>query len=423
MTQNASEPKAPETTAAGPAAAPARGSRPSQAASAGRLVGVDLARGLAVFGMYAAHVGPDPAGGGATGFVMELAHGRASALFAFLAGFSIILMTGRRTPRTGREGRQAVAKVLIRAVVLLALGTWLTSTGTPVEVILAFYGLYFVMVLPFHRLRPATLAALAAGTALLLPQLLYAVQRSIDNGSWAETVTRHDPLARVSDTGGFMELLFNGSYPALTWIPFVLAGMAVARLDLASTVVRARLAVTGAGLAVLGYGGSWLALHLVPGVRGALTESTAGEGGWGGGSGSVMSAWWSDTAGYPTGDTTAWLWVASPHSETTLSVIANTGVALTVLVACVAAVETLPRFRRLAGPVVAVGTMSLTAYVFHIVGIRILGIEELPGSPLYVLLGFIAAVTVLAVVWSRYFRRGPLEYLLGRATGPARYVR
>ncbi|MGW3425573.1 DUF418 domain-containing protein [Streptomyces phaeochromogenes] len=36
---------------------------------------------------------------------------------------------------------------------------------------------------------------------------------------------------------------------------------------------------------------------------------------------------------------------------------------------------------------------------------------------------FIAAVTVLAVVWSRFFRRGPLEYLLGRATEPARYVK
>ncbi|MGA5454882.1 DUF418 domain-containing protein [Streptomyces umbrinus] len=440
MTQNASEPKAPETAAgiaartaaergvepvAESVAALASETRPSQTASAGRLVGVDLARGLAVFGMYAAHVGPDPADSGATGLVMELAHGRASALFAFLAGFSIILMTGRRAPRTGREGRQAVAKVLIRAVVLLALGTWLTSTGTPVEVILAFYGLYFVMVLPFYRLRPVTLAALAAGTALLLPQLLYGIQQSINNGTWAETVTRHDPLARVSDTGGFMELLFNGSYPALTWIPFVLAGMAVARLDLTSTVVRTRLAVTGAGLAVLGYGGSWLALHLVPGVRDALTASVSGDdwGGYGGGSGSVMSAWWSDTAGYPTGDTTAWLWVASPHSETTLSVIANTGVALTVLVACVAAVDALPHFRRLAEPVIAVGTMSLTAYVLHIAGIRILGIEEHPGSPLYVLLGFIATVTVLAVVWSRFFRRGPLEYLLGQATKPARYVK
>ncbi|NSL43097.1 DUF418 domain-containing protein [Streptomyces sp. 8P21H-1] len=390
-------------------------------APAGRLVGVDLARGLAVFGMYAAHVGPDPSTtGGATGFVMELAHGRASALFAFLAGFSIVLMTGRRTPKTGREGRRAVAKVLIRAVVLLALGTWLNSTDTPVEVILAYYGLLFVLVLPFRRLRPALLAVLAAGTALLLPQLLHPVAQSAENGTWSDTVLRYDPLARVSDTDGFVELLFTGGYPAPAWIPFVLAGMAAARLDLASTAVRVRLAATGAGLAVLGYGGSWVALHLVPGVRDALTADIREEGY---GSGSALSLWWSDTAGYPSGDTAAWLWAASPHSETTLSVVGNTGVALAVLAGCVAAVDRLPRLRRLVAPVTAVGAMSLTAYVFHVVGIQVLGIEELPGSPLRVLAGFSAAVTLLAVVWSRFFRRGPLEQVLGAATGVAHFVR
>ncbi|GAA4547868.1 hypothetical protein [Streptomyces collinus] len=60
---------------------------------------MDLARGLAVFGMYAAHVGPDPAQGGVAGHLMELAHGRASALFAFLAGFS-----SRRVGRGGDGG-------------------------------------------------------------------------------------------------------------------------------------------------------------------------------------------------------------------------------------------------------------------------------------------------------------------------------
>ncbi|MEW2402513.1 DUF418 domain-containing protein [Streptomyces sp. NPDC046862] len=379
--------------------------------STGRLIGVDLARGLAVFGMYAAHVGPDPSQGGVVGHVMELAHGRASALFAFLAGFSVMLITGRRTPKTGRAGRQAVAKVVIRALVLLALGTALTMTGTPVEVILAFYGLYFLLVLPLYRLSAHPLAIIAAVSALVLPQVLYGVQHALPedgaSGLWAWP----------ADADGIVSLLFTGSYPALTWIPFVIAGMAVARLDLTATVVRARLAITGVGLAVLGYGGSFLALRLFPGALKALAES-----GWGDGA-SVASAWWSDTWGYPTGTTPYGLLVASPHSETTLSILANTGVALAVLVGCLAAVDAFPRCGRLARPVIAVGSMSLTAYVFHVVGIRLLGIEELPGSPLHVLLGFIVAVTVLAALWSRHFRRGPLEWLLGKATKPAELIR
>ncbi|AZQ39888.1 DUF418 domain-containing protein [Streptomyces cyaneochromogenes] len=371
----------------------------------GRLIGVDLARGLAVFGMYAAHVGPDPSEGGVTGFLMELSHGRSSALFAFLAGFAVVLITGRRTPKTGRAGRQAVAKVIIRAVILLALGTALTMTGTPVEVILAFYGVYFLIVLPLYRLSAGPLAVIAAGTALVLPQVLYVVNPALGG----------DGFPTPGEPDGPLSLLFTGTYPALTWIPFVLAGMAVARLDLAATAVRLRLALTGIVLAVIGYGGSWLALHLVPGALSALSAS-----GWGG---DPASAWWSDTAGYDFGDTPYWLLAASPHSETTLSIVGSTGVAIAVVAACLAAMDAFPRLRRLAGPVIAVGSMSLTAYVLHIVGIQLLGIEELPGSPLHVLVGFIVGVMAFAVLWARYFERGPLEWLMAKATGIARHIR
>ncbi|MFE4577727.1 DUF418 domain-containing protein, partial [Streptomyces chartreusis] len=48
---------------------------------------------------------------------------------------------------------------------------------------------------------------------------------------------------------------------------------------------------------------------------------------------------------------------------------------------------------------------------------------ELPGPALHVLLGFIVAVTVFATLWSRHLRRGPLEWLLGKATKPAELVR
>ncbi|MEU6094443.1 DUF418 domain-containing protein [Streptomyces sp. NPDC047079] len=382
------------------------GARGSARPSTGRLIGVDLARGLAVFGMFAAHVGADPSQGGVVGFLMELAHGRSSALFAFLAGFAVVLITGRREPKTGRAGRQAVAKVIIRALVLLALGSALTMWGTPIDVILAFYGLFFLLVLPLYRLGSGPLAALAAGTALVFPQLLYVLTPLVGAGA--------SPSDGEPD--GLVSLLFTGSYPALSWIPFVLAGMAVARLDLASAAVRTRMALTGIALAVVGYGGSWLALHLVPGATDAIAASGSG--------GAALSAWWSDNAGYPDGSTPAWLLAASPHSETTLSIIANTGVAITVLAACLAAMDALPRLRRLARPAIAVGSMSLTAYVAHIVAIQLLDIDidELPGPPLFVLLAFIVAVGAFATVWSRFFRRGPLERLMSGVTGIARYV-
>ncbi|WP_280469610.1 DUF418 domain-containing protein [Nocardia brasiliensis] len=379
------------------------------ARAAGRLIGVDLARGIAVLGMFAAHLGPIPDRGGVVGFVMELAHGRSSALFAFLAGFSIVLITGRRVPKTGRDGRQAVVKVLIRAGILLVVGTGLTALGTPVEVILAYYGLYFVLALPLSRLRATALAVSAVLCALVLPQIWFLVTDAPPG--WFDAVDGHDPLAwasgrgdAVGSSGGLIGLLFTGSYPALTWLPFVLAGMAVARLDLSDRVIRRRVLAVGIALAVLGYGGSAVALRVVPG-----TVPSAG----------LMDApWWSDLAAEQPG------WreqlVAVPHSETTLSIVANTGVAIAVLIACVLAGARSGWFRRVSAPLIAVGTMSLTAYVFHIVAVAILGFDTLPADSLPVLLGLSAIILMFAYCWTRFFARGPLEWLLHRAPTVAR---
>ncbi|WP_405641387.1 DUF418 domain-containing protein [Streptomyces sp. NBC_00019] len=393
----------PTTDAASPARE--RGEPSTGAPGVGRLIGLDLARGLAVFGMYAVHVGPAPGQDGVIGYLMELAQGRSSALFAVLAGFAVALITGRRTPKTGSAGRQAVAKVIIRAVILMALGTALTLTGTPVVPILAFYGLFFLIVLPLYRLGAKPLALIAAGWALVGPQLLYALK----------PVFGGRVFLSYGQADGPVSLFFTGGYPALTWVPFVIAGMAVARCDLAATAVRIRLALTGVALTVTGYGGSWLALRLVPGAAEAVRKAEEGPGM------SSVSSVSPDSIGI-FGDTPAGMLASAPHSEATLSIVAATGVAILVITACLAAVDAFPGLRRLAGPVIAVGSMSLTAYVYHIVAIWLLDTEGAAVQPLYVLLGFIASVTVLATVWSRFFRRGPLEWLMGRATGIARRI-
>ncbi|MHB9855696.1 DUF418 domain-containing protein [Streptomyces krungchingensis] len=383
--------------------------------STGRLIGLDLARGLAILGMFAAHVGPDPSVGGPLGWAMEVSHGRSSALFALLAGFTLVLLTGRPQPRTGRPGRQAVGRVLIRATVLMAVGYALTALGTSVDVILASYGLLFILVLPLHRLRPATLAVLAAAAALVMPQVLFLLHVAVDGGSWADTVVAADPLARLTDTDGFLELFVTGEYPVLTWLPFILAGMALAKVDLTRPRALARTARFGAALAVVGYGGSWLALHLVPGAQAAVSAATDG--------GPAASAWWSDAVGDdPTTGAPAWLLVGAPHSQTTGSILGNTGVALCVLAACLMAAE-YAGVRRLATPFAAVGSISLTVYVGHIIAIKTLGTDDMPdAAALPVLLGFIAVAMLLAVAWTRRFRRGPLEYMLYAATTPARLI-
>ncbi|WP_337092305.1 DUF418 domain-containing protein [Mesorhizobium argentiipisi] len=356
-------------------------------------MGVDLARGLAVFGMYAAHVGPSPREGGVTGFILELAHGRSSALFAFLAGFSLVLIIGR-VPKTAQAGRQAQIKVVIRALILLSLGMLLQETGTPVRVVLSYYGLCFLLVLPLYRLDSFALAAIALSTALVFPQLRFLINAVMDKGMDQPLIT----------------LLISGWYPAVTWIPFMIAGMAVARLNLTKMITHQWLATAGIALAVFGYGGSALALHYVPGVAQTITAQ----------GGKVGDLWWSDAGGFNSwmafGDEAVWLWVASPHSETTFSILGNTGVALLVLAISLAVSDT--RLRALTAPIATVGSMSLTAYVLHIGGIWVLQ----PGSSSLYLLGFLLAISAFAMLWRRAFGRGPLEALMGGAANLSRCV-
>ncbi|NGO55200.1 DUF418 domain-containing protein [Allomesorhizobium camelthorni] len=362
----------------------------SDGSAVDRLVAIDLARGLAVFGMYAAHVGPNPLEGGLVGNLMELTHGRSSALFTVLAGFSILLITGRKAPKSGVAGRQAIARVAIRALVLLALGPILTYLDTPVQVILAYYGICFLLVLPLYRLSAQQLGLLAAATALVLPQ----VRSHLVFGSES---SYFDPV---------IKLMVSGDHPAITWVPFVIAGMAIARLDLSTQAMHWRLGLAGVALAVLGHGGSLLALRLLPGVPAALQES----------------AWWSDVGYLPWSP-----WIAAPHSKTTFSILGSTGCAMIVLAACWLAMDALPHLRKLVWPIITVGSMPLTAYVLHIVGIayllHIVGIDLFGGgSRLSMLFGFIVVVSTFAVLWLRVFQRGPMEALMGRIADLARHI-
>jgi uncharacterized membrane protein YeiB len=391
----------------------------SPGASMGRLVGVDLARALAVFGMYVVHIGPPlSATHGVASWIRYISDGHSSVLFATLAGFSLMLIAGRREPKTGLAGRQARARIAIRAVILLALGTVMAIEYGGV-IILGFYGVYFLLALPLVRLSARTLAVIAAGLALVTPQLAFALT-SLLSEPVQQSINAYDPLRRVSEVG-VLDLLLTGFYPALTWMSFVTAGMALGRLDLSSGTVQRRLAALGAALTVTAYG-----MSLLLAGKGAL-RSLAEDGPSSGGSGSLPPGSGSmpvDGGSFPDLPASSLL-AAGPHSGTTFDIIGSVGVAILVVVGATVAMDRLPRLRRLAKPVIAVGTMSLTAYVGHFLAQSALSLSagtdtQQSWVPLIM---FVLGATVFAAIWSRFFRRGPLEYLLNVATKPAKHIR
>jgi uncharacterized protein len=379
----------------------------------GRLVGVDLARALAVFGMYVVHIGPPlSATDGVASWVRYMADGHSSVLFATLAGFSLMLIAGRFEPKTGLAGRQAKVRIALRAVTLLALGTAMAMEYGGV-IILGFYGVYFLLALPLVRLRAGTLAVIAAALALVTPQLAFVLTSRLSD-SVQQSINAYDPLHRLSDVG-VLDLLLTGFYPTITWMPFVIAGMALARLDLSAGAVQRRLAALGAALVIGAYG-----LSLLLAGKNAL-RSTAEDGASSSGSGSASMGSGSIEPQLSASD----LLPAGPHSGTTFDIIGSVGVAILVIVGATVLMDRLPRLRRLAKPVIAVGTMSLTAYVGHFLVQTVLSVPAGTGTQQswVPVLMFILGAMVFATIWSRFFRRGPLEYLLNAATRPANHIR
>jgi uncharacterized membrane protein len=407
--------------------------------SIGRILGLDLARALAVFGMYYSHVGPYGGSDNAfLAFLADIPHGRSSALFATLAGLSLVLLSGGRTVPTGRDGRQRAVTIVIRAIVLLAIGTALTASGTGIVVILAFYGVYFLLALPFRRLRARTLAIMAAGVAVLGPIANHLLTFT---GDWMWTVGDYDPIAKLGGDG-VMSILFNGTYPAVTWMAYIFAGMALGKLALGEKATQVRLAIAGPVLALLGYGGSWLLLKL-PVFANLMSDDflDIDDEKWK----ALDKLWETDPekaeakfdALFPDdfgdkGDFSMWspeslsgLLTASPHSNTTFETVGNIGVAITVIVAAVALLSRSRLAAKLLTPFTAVGAMSLTVYVGHVFAFDWLSDRE--GTALMgtggMTLWFIGVATAFAFLWSRFFKRGPLEYGMTLLTKPAKLVK
>ena len=135
-----------------------------------RLRGVDAARAIAVLGMVMVHFGPNPAPDTALGNLYGISHGRASVLFALLAGVGVALLVGDRL-----RGWPSLARgrLVLRGALLLPLGLWLQGLDHGAFVILQYYAVYFlfaalVLTLPDRWLLAGGAAVLVGGPLVYL---------------------------------------------------------------------------------------------------------------------------------------------------------------------------------------------------------------------------------------------------------------
>lgn len=372
-----------------------------------RVLGVDAARGLALLGMMAVHiVAPvDAAGQVSPAFVV--AAGRSSALFAVLAGVGLALLTRWSADTSSRTRARDRVAVATRALLLVAIGLALGLPDSGVAVILVYYGVFFVLAIPFLGLSARVLAAWSIGTALLAPVVSHLVRPFVPAPSYeVPTLEFFDRSWWSSLT----ELTLTGYYPALPWMTYLLAGLAIGALPLRSPMVARRLLLGGVALAVGSAATSWVLLTPLGGLESlradtpqlfgqplelALTTGLFGT--------TPTGSWW-------------WLAVDAPHTATTLDLLGTTGSSMAVLGL---ALLVLTRPRWWASPFVSIGGMTLSLYTLHVVLLD----GWLPRTMEHAYAWHVLVVTIVAVAWRRLVGQGPLEYLTQQASrGVARLI-
>lgn len=342
-----------------------------------RVMGLDVARAIAIIGMAGAHMGtlgevniwqPDT--------YLGIVHGRSSILFAVLAGISVAIMTGRtRTPERHQMARLR-GKLFGRGVMIFLFGIFCELLGVPVAVILTFYGVLYIVVMPFLRLPIGALLSIAVVIAGVGP-----------------TITA---VLTAADIGGpGVNFLFFGFYPLAVWLPLMLVGFAIGRLPLASWRV-------GIGLVTIGAGVSTIAYAISAAFEGA--EGAAIEGPFNSDAVEIVD---------PTTLIIRSFVASYPHSGGTLEIFGSGGLVIAVIGACLLLAKPL-RWPLI--PIAALGSMPLTSYTGHLVIILLVwGPGNLPDSNAawgWTSLGLIVGCTI----WMMLFGRGPLERIVKLAS-------
>jgi len=340
-----------------------------------RIDGLDVARAVAVLGMFAAHVGNSGRRASPGGWDwLWVTEGRPSALFAVMMGVSLALLVGRRLagaapdPAEHTEAlRHSRVRIAMRAGVLIWIGYSLELLGTPVDVILVNLGLMMLLALPVLEWRSRWLALMAA---VFVVGGRFVVEALAPRGGEAVV-----PVVPV------FEKLWSYHYPALAWMGYVLVGLIVGRMALRLGHTQAWLAATGVVMAAVGYG-----LGPLLGGRGLHPEDPPGS--------------------------VAWASVEN-HTYTPFEMTGNIGVALVVIAACVWAAS---HARAAVWPLMALGSTAFTAYVTHIVIIAVVGPEMVREPSNTALIVMAASITAAMCLVRWRARRGPLEWIMHRVS-------
>jgi uncharacterized membrane protein YeiB len=413
--------------------------RPS--AGGGRVAAIDIARGVALLGMFTVHV-PYMAErpNGAWDWILEAPSGRAAVLFFMLSGVSLSLIAKRGS-------RSAEPSVLVaRGAVLLLFGLVMTQFWFGSS-ILVQYGLVFLVAPWLLRRSARALLALSAGTLLVGPSVVELL--GVNASAWIST---HAGIT-TGWLGQTIASAFLSTHALVVWLGFFCIGLLVGRADLTRRRNAARTLGIGLALGAAATVGILATDHLVetfddgsfadaipvgagPDVSGLATDGPLALDGEGATFESSVPSSGSSASGFDSGSffmdggsvpfewmDPVWtnLWSGEAHSNMTPWALQSAGIALAVI----GLLALLPgAVTRLLSPLGALGSISLTAYVFHPILVQDVWTWTDPISSSFtweIVRLAIAMALLVALGWvvKRRWKQGPLEWALHRLSAPS----
>lgn len=352
-----------------------------------RIIGYDLARAVALLGMllvnFSLLLGNGSSDPTWVDYLIEMIKGRAAATFVVLAGVGLSLLTKSVYLNKDRAAIKAKRITLLkRSLFLLGIGLF-NFVLSPVSDILHFYAVYIAIGACLLTLSNRSLAILALATIAGRPLVMTGFDFVKD---WDFNTVADAGIGNLLGIIG--HFLFNGCFPVIPWMAFVMVGMWIGRRDLSDHYLRKKILLIGIGTVAFSESVSRVFIH----VSSWAQLDPKG-----------LLPWFGIAAGDPT----------------PLCMLSAMGTALAIIGFIMILADRCGNTSWIS-PFISVGQTTLSLYVAHIIvgTLFLIAVEtremDLLFFPIWGTIVFYTSALLFSYYWTKRFRRGPLELLMRR---------
>jgi len=354
-----------------------------------RIIGIDVARALAVIGMIIVNFKTVLGENGVNWLksFTSIFEGKAAATFVVLAGVGLALMTNVAIYENNEESiKNFRIKLIKRALFLFIVGTSYIAIW-PAD-ILHFYGVYLTIIILLLKSREKTILLFTVSLIMVFPILV--MFWNYETGWNFSTL---DYLDFWTFKGFIRNLFFNGFHPVIPWTAFMLFGFWFGKQDLRSNKFVKKVFWTSLVSFISIQFLSYLSISLLSGGSLEVTKELT----------EILGT--------------------NPMPPLPIYMFSGIMSATTVISACILIAR---RYENniIIDALKKTGQLALTFYVAHIIfgmGIIMVGNPTKMGNhsiefTVSYALVFSLLCILFAVIWRKYKKFGPLEWVMRKLT-------